>query len=84
MIECRPTDTPIEFNAKLGNSVVEVPVDKEKYQHLVGKLIYLTHTRPDISYVVGTISQFMQALYEEHMVAINKILRYLKVDVQEN
>ena len=44
MMGCRTADTPIKFNAKLGNSIDKVPVDKEKYQHLLGKLIYLSHT----------------------------------------
>ncbi|KAA0050869.1 putative mitochondrial protein [Cucumis melo var. makuwa] len=65
MLECRPTDTPIEFNCKLGNSDDQVPVDKEQYQRLVG--IYLSHTCPDISFAVSAVSQFMQAFYEEHM-----------------
>ncbi|KAA0042161.1 Cysteine-rich RLK (RECEPTOR-like protein kinase) 8 [Cucumis melo var. makuwa] len=55
-----------------------VPVDKEQYQRLVGKLIYLSHTRPDIFFVVSAVSQFMQAPYEEHMEAVKRILRYLK------
>ncbi|KAL4036983.1 hypothetical protein IC575_000564 [Cucumis melo] len=78
MLGCRPADTPIEFNCKLGNSVDQVPVDKEQYQRLVGKLIYLSHTRHDISFVVSVVSQFMQAPYEKHMEAVNRILRYLK------
>ncbi|KAL0539594.1 hypothetical protein IC582_023810 [Cucumis melo] len=78
MLGCRPADTPIEFNCKLGNSDDQVPVDKEQYQRLVGKLIYLSHTRPDISFAVSVVSQFMQAPYEKHMEAVNKILRYLK------
>ena len=48
MLECRLTDTPIEFNCKLGNSDDQVPVDKEQYQRLIGKLICLFHTRLDI------------------------------------
>ncbi|TYK01385.1 putative mitochondrial protein [Cucumis melo var. makuwa] len=60
MLGCCPTDTPIEFNCKLGNSSDKVPIDKEKYQHLMKKLIYLSHTRPDISYVVSAVSQFMK------------------------
>jgi hypothetical protein len=43
----------------------------------VGKLIYLTHTRPDITYVVSVVSQFMPAPNEEHMNAVYRILRYL-------
>ncbi|KAA0025288.1 Cysteine-rich RLK (receptor-like protein kinase) 8 [Cucumis melo var. makuwa] len=78
MLGCRPADTPIEFNCKLGNSDDQVPVDKEQYQRLVGKLIYLSHTRHDISFAVSVVSQFMQAPYEKHMEAVNRILRYLK------
>ncbi|KAA0036485.1 Cysteine-rich RLK (receptor-like protein kinase) 8 [Cucumis melo var. makuwa] len=78
MLGCRPTDTPIEFNYKLGNSDDQVPVDKEQYQCFVGKLIYLFHTRPDIFFAMSVVSQFMQALYEKHMEAVNRILRYLK------
>lgn len=61
MTGCKPTDTPIKFNVKRGNSSYKVPVDKEKYQRSVGKLICLSHRRPNISYAVSTVSQFMQA-----------------------
>ncbi|KAL0561153.1 hypothetical protein IC582_001573 [Cucumis melo] len=78
MLGCHPVGTPIEFNCKLGNSNDQVPVDKEQYQRLVGKLIYLSHTRHDISFAVSVVSQFMQAPYKKHMEAINRIMRYLK------
>ena len=78
MMGCRLNDTLIEFNDKLYNFVDKLLVNKEKYQHLVKKLIYLSHTRPYISYVVNTVSQFMQASYQEHMKVENKIMRYLK------
>ena len=78
MTGCRFADTAMEFNAKLGNPSDKIPVDKEKYQRLVGKLIYLPHTRPNISYAIRTGSQFMHAPYEEYMEAVNHILRYLK------
>ena len=42
MLECHHVDTPIEFNCKLGKFDHQVPVDKEQYQHLEGKLIYLS------------------------------------------
>ncbi|KAL0534355.1 hypothetical protein IC582_028645 [Cucumis melo] len=78
MMGCQPANTPIEFNIKLGNSVDKVPIDKEKYQHLVEKLIPLSHTRPDISYVVSTVSQLIRIHCKEHMEAIKKIMKYLK------
>ena len=55
MLGCRPVDTPIDFNCRLGNFGDKVPIEKEKYQRLMGKL-YLSHTRLDISYVVPLAS----------------------------
>lgn len=45
---------------------------------MVGKLIYLTHTRPDIAFSVSVVSQFMHSPEEEHLEAVYRILRYLK------
>ncbi|XP_038874957.1 uncharacterized mitochondrial protein AtMg00810-like [Benincasa hispida] len=73
MTGCKLVDTPTEYNAKLSNVNNGDPVNKERYQQLVGKLIYLSHTRLDISYVVNVVSQFMQA-----MTAVERILQYLK------
>ena len=56
MLECRPTETPIKPNHKLGNSPNDAATDKGLYQRLVGRLIYLAHTRPNIAYVGGVVS----------------------------
>ena len=65
-------------NNKLGKYVDGVPVDRGRYQRLVGKLIYLSHTRPDIAFVVSTVSQFMHSPCEAHLEAIYLILKYFK------
>ena len=44
----------------------------------MGKLIYLTHTRPDIAFLMRVVSQFMHSPYEGHLEAVYRILRYLK------
>ena len=53
-------------------------MDREKYQRLVGRLIYLSYTRPDIAFSVSMVSQHMHSLKESHLEAVYKILRYLK------
>ncbi|WJZ97833.1 hypothetical protein VitviT2T_016408 [Vitis vinifera] len=78
LLECKPADIPIVQNHKLGEYVDQVPADKQRYQRLVGKLIYLSHTRPDIAYAVSVVSQFMHRPSEGHMDAVMRILRYLK------
>ena len=78
MSGCKPSDTPIEIGAKLGDVKDGVPVETGRYQRLVGKLIYLSHTRPDIAFAVSLVSQFMHSPCEEHLEAVYRILRYLK------
>jgi hypothetical protein len=78
LLECKPVDTPIVQNHKLGEHPDQAPTNKERYQRLVGKLIYLSHTCPDIAYAVSVVSQFMHNPSEEHMDAVIRILRYLK------
>ncbi|XP_039011431.1 uncharacterized mitochondrial protein AtMg00810-like [Hibiscus syriacus] len=69
----------MEFNSKLGNDDDGEEVDRGRYQRLVGKLIYLSHTRPNIAFGVSVISQYMHAPKEKHLEVVYRMLRYLKV-----
>ena len=77
MLGCKPATTPINQNHR---TVTDggTPVDRERYQRLVGRLIYLSHTRPDIAYTVSVISQYMHDPRESHMERAFRVLRYLK------
>eukprot|EP00261_Vitis_vinifera_P039942 XP_019081185.1 PREDICTED: uncharacterized protein LOC109124071 [Vitis vinifera] len=77
-IGCKPIFTPMDPNHKLGEAKEEPVVDKRMYQRLVGRLIYLAHTRLDIAYSVSVISQFMHDPRELHLQAAYRVLHYLK------
>ena len=67
-------DTHIEYNCRLNSHDGESLSDATLYRQLVGSLIYLTVTRPDISYVVHVVSQFMAAPRSPHYAAVLGIL----------
>ena len=73
MLDCKPADTPIVENHKLGVYVDQVPTNKERYQKLVRRFIYLSLTRPDIAYAVSVASQFMHSPSDDHMAAVMRI-----------
>ncbi|XP_031255632.1 uncharacterized protein LOC116113620 [Pistacia vera] len=85
---CKPSIIPVEQNIKLTSQQYDYETassendpllqDPTSYQRLVGRLIYLTMTRPDISYVVHILSQFMHQPKQSHMDAAIKVLKYLK------
>ncbi|RVW92914.1 Retrovirus-related Pol polyprotein from transposon RE1 [Vitis vinifera] len=79
MLGCKPIDTPMDSQKKLGIEKESTPVDRGRCQRLVGRLIYLSHTRPNIGFAVSAVSQFMHSPTEEHMKAVYRILRYLKM-----
>ena len=78
MIDCKPADTPMVMNHRLQILEDAELTNQTQYQKLVGKLIYLSHTRPDIAYAVGVVSRFMHKPQKQHLDAVYRILRYLK------
>ena len=78
MKDCRPVATPQDQNVKLLPNEEE-PVDKAKYQALIGSITYaVTGTRPDLAQALGSLSQFCSNPGKEHWVAAKRISRYLK------
>ncbi|KAG5234660.1 Retrovirus-related polyprotein from transposon [Salix suchowensis] len=72
-----PINTPMERGLKLADKgdLLKEPC---KYRRLVGRLIYLTVSRPDITYAVHVLSRFMHQPRKSHMEAALRVVRYLK------
>lgn len=77
MADCKPRPTPFLSGVKLEAQCSFPLVDVTFYRQLVGSLIYLTHTCPDISFADGMISRFMQEPHELHWNSTKHILHYI-------
>ena len=80
MLGCKPNLTPMDYSTKLqadSGSLLSAE-SSSSYRRLIGKLIYLTNTRPDITYAVQQLSQYMATPTNAHLQAAFRILRYLK------
>ncbi|PKU59392.1 putative mitochondrial protein [Dendrobium catenatum] len=78
MDNCKPINTPIECRVKLSKHDEGERVDPTFFKSLVGSLRYLTCTRPDILYVVGLLSHYMETPTTSHLRTAKRILRYIK------
>lgn len=78
MLGCKAANTPIEVTKGSRSEEETPPTEKDRYRRLVGKLIYLAHTRPDIGFAVSMVSRHMSNPTEAHMSAVRRILQYLK------
>lgn len=78
MLASRPVSTPMDYHTRLHSSSGTLLTDPLIYQRLLGRLIYLTTTRPDIAFVVQHLSQFVSSPTTAHHQAAFRVLRYLK------
>lgn len=78
LLDSAPAATPMEQNHHLATDNSSFLVEPARYRRLVGRLIYLANTRPDLSYSVHILSQFMQKPRERHMDAALRVVRFLK------
>ncbi|WOH13997.1 hypothetical protein DCAR_0933512 [Daucus carota subsp. sativus] len=80
LTDCKPSKIPMEQNHTLqkSESAFLKSQDASLYRRLVGRLLYLTITRPEIAYSVQVLSQFITQPRADHLTAVFKILRFVK------
>lgn len=78
MEDCKPALFPLPRNLNLSTQNGPPLEDPEIYRRLIGKLLYLNMTRPDISFAVQQLSQFLQAPAQTHLSAALHVLKYLR------
>jgi hypothetical protein len=78
MLECKSMNTPMETKLKLLVDTSSELVDATLYRLIIGSLMYLTNTRPDICFAMNTLSQYLVEPIRVHLVVANHVMRYLK------
>jgi hypothetical protein len=78
MLDCKSMNTPMEAKLKLLVDTSSDLIDATLYRQIIGSLMYLTNTRPDICFAVNTLSQFLVEPRCVHLVAAKHVMRYLK------
>lgn len=75
--ECKEVATPMNISEKLQQHDGTSEANSRRYQSMVGGLIYLTHTSPDLAFAAGVMSQFMHKPTKQNLGVVKQILRYV-------
>ena len=74
--------TPMSLNVKLTVDLLGKIVDSSLYRSMISSLLYLTASKPDISYSVGVCARYQANPKESHMTALKRIIKYVKTTAE--
>ncbi|GJU59943.1 retrovirus-related pol polyprotein from transposon TNT 1-94, partial [Tanacetum coccineum] len=80
---CDPVDTPIVEKSKLYEDKEGKAVDPSHYRNIIGTLLYLTASRPDLQFAICMCARYQARPTEKHLLAVKRIFRYLKGTVNQ-
>ncbi|GKC38293.1 retrovirus-related pol polyprotein from transposon TNT 1-94 [Tanacetum coccineum] len=78
MDSCDPVDTPMVDRLKLDEDPLGIPVDQTRFRSMVGSLMYLTASRPDLVFVVCMCARYQASPTKKHLEALKRVFQYLK------
>jgi hypothetical protein len=81
-MDCKSMTTPMTTNPKLLCDTSSEIMDATLYRQMIGSLMYLTNTRPNICFVVNTLSQYMVEPKHVHLIVAKHVMRYLKGTIE--
>jgi hypothetical protein len=78
MEDSSPVSTPMVVGCKLSRDDISLDVDQRSYFSMIGNLLNIASSRPDIMQVVGMVGRYQFTLKQSHLVAVKRIFKYLK------
>ncbi|GKD93752.1 hypothetical protein Tco_1373589 [Tanacetum coccineum] len=78
MDSCDPVDTPMVDRLKLDEDPLGIPVDHTRFHSMVGSLIYLTASRPDLVFAVCMCARYQASPTKKHLEALKRVFWYLR------
>jgi hypothetical protein len=78
MEDCKPIITPMQTSCKFRKDDDSKYTNQRQYRSMIGNLLYVTTSRPDVMQVVGQVARFQAAQKESHVLAVTRIFKYLK------
>jgi hypothetical protein len=75
---CKAVSTPMITGCKLSKDDTSPTIDHKSYRSMIGSLLYVTTSRPDVMHAVGHVARFQEAPIEAHVVVVKRIFRYLQ------
>jgi hypothetical protein len=78
MEDSKPVDTPMVTGCKLSKDGDSPNVDQSSYRSMIGSLLYITSSHPNIMHVVGMVGRYQVAPKQSHLQVVKRIFRYLK------
>lgn len=78
MEDSSPVSTPMIVGCKLRKYDISPDFDQRTYRSMIGSLLYITTSRPDIMQVVCMVGRFQSSLKQIHLVVVKRVFKYLK------
>ena len=78
LYDSKATRNPMSTSVKLSKDTVGKDIDPTLYRSMIGSLLYLTASRPDIAFSLGMCARYQACPKESHLLAVKRIIRYVK------